>query len=227
MGSVAVLMLADMRPEHRLWAWARLVLGTRALRKLPGVGFAKVLGSGEGGGFGLAPSGTHRGLFVVFDDEEQAGHFIQQSALLAGYRQRARECCVALLRAYSSKGSWDGAAMRLSALEPSAGPIAALTRASIKPRHALPFWRLSPPAEVALAAAPGCLLASGLGEAPLVRQATFSVWEDTAAMNHYARGGAHQLAIRTAYSGAYFSESMFVRFAPIEIRGVWKGRVHG
>jgi spheroidene monooxygenase len=227
MGSVAVLVLADMQPEHRLWAWARLVLGTRALRKLPGVGFAKVLGSGEGGGFGLAPSGTHRGLFLVFDEEAQARQFIQQSPLLAAYRQRAREFCVALLRAYSSKGSWDGAAMRTSTTEPPLGPIAALTRASIKPLHALPFWRLSPPAELALEASPGCLLASGLGEAPLVRQATFSVWTSTEAMNQYARGGAHQLAIRTAYAGGYFSESMFVRFAPVEIRGVWKGRVHG
>jgi spheroidene monooxygenase len=117
--------------------------------------------------------------------------------------------------------------MRTSTTEPPIGPIATLTRASIKPLHALPFWRLSPPAEVALEASPGCLLASGLGEAPLVRQATFSVWTSTEAMNQYARGGAHQLAIRTAYAGNYFSESMFVRFAPLEIRGVWKGRVHG
>jgi hypothetical protein len=227
MGSVALLVLADMRADARLWAWSRLVLGTAALLRQPGVRFAKVLGSGAGGGFGLAPSGTHRGLFLVFDDELHAREFIDHSTLLQGYRRHARELCHALLRAYSSKGSWDGAAMSISADEPQTGPMAALTRASIKPTLALPFWRLSPPAEVDLKKSAGCLLAAGLGEAPLVRQATFSLWSSTAAMNDYARSGAHQTAIRTAYGGGYFTESMFVRFAPIEVRGIWQGRIHG
>ena len=107
------------------------------------------------------------------------------------------------------------------------GPVAALTRASINPRHALAFWRLSPPAEAALAQAPGCRLAAGLGEAPLLRQATFSLWDSAAHMDAYARGGAHQAAIRAAYGGGYFSESMFVRFVPLSIQGRWKGVRHG
>ena len=74
--------------------------------------------------------------------------------------------------------------------------MAALTRASIRPLQALRFWRRSPPAEGALERAEGCLLAVGLGEAPLLRQATFSVWENQAAMDAYARSGAHQEAIR-------------------------------
>ena len=67
----------------------------------------------------------------------------------------------------------------------------------------------------------------GLGEAPVLRQATLSLWDDTAAMNAYARHGAHQQAIATSYRGNFFSESMFVRFVPLEVRGVWQGRRHG
>ena len=226
-GSVAVLVLADMQRSARLWAWGRLVLGTRTLRGTPGLNFAKVMGSGAEGGFGLAPSGTHRGLFLVFDDEPHARAFVEQSPVLAAWRAHARELLVAVLRPYSSKGSWSGAAMQATAQAPAAGPIAALTRASIRPRHALKFWRLSPPAELALARAEGCLLAAGLGEAPLVRQCTFSLWTSTEAMDRYARSGAHQQAIRTAYGGGYFSESMFVRFVPLDVRGTWQGRQHG
>jgi len=230
-GKVAVMVLADIQQQARAWAWLRLVMGPRAFAATPGLGFVKVLGSGAGGGFGLAPSGTHRGLFLVFDEEANARAFINASPLLNGYRERSREICVALLRAYSTKGSWDGAALRVSADAPVQGqpfgPIAALTRATIKPQHALPFWRLSPPAELALQTTEGCLLAAGLGEAPLVRQATFSLWDSTAAMDAYARSGAHQQAIRRAYTGGYFSESMFVRFKPLEVRGVWQGRQHG
>ena len=226
-GSVAVLVLADMQRNAQLWAWGRLVLGTRPLRGVPGLNFVKVMGSGANGGFGLAPSGTHRGLFLVFDDEPQARAFVEHSPVLAAWRAHARELLVALMRASSSKGSWSGAAMQATVEPPTAGPIAALTRASIRPRHALKFWRLSPPAELALARAEGCLLAAGLGEAPLVRQCTFSLWTSTAAMDRYARSGAHQQAIRTAYGGGYFSESMFARFVPLDIRGTWQGRQHG
>ena len=147
--------------------------------------------------------------------------------MLQGYRSRAREMLVAVLRACSSKGSWAGAAMGCTATPPPTGPIAALTRASIQPRHALAFWRMSPAAEASLASAPGCLLAAGLGEAPLLRQATFSLWTDAAAMDSYARSGAHQQAIRAAYGGGFFSESMFVRFVPLLLRGTWQGQHHG
>ena len=67
----------------------------------------------------------------------------------------------------------------------------------------------------------------GLGEAPLLRQATFSVWENQAAMDAYARSGAHHQAIRASLQGNWFSESMFVRFVPLRITGIWKGRRYG
>ena len=221
--AVAVLVLVDLKKSARWWGWSRLVLGRWPLRRTAGLGLAKVLGSGAGGGFGLAPSGTHQGLFLVFDGEAAARQFVDHAPQMLAYREHAREICVLLLRACSSKGSWSGAAMQVTAKAPATGPVAALTRASIKPRHARAFWRLSPPAELGLAAAPGCLLAAGLGEAPLLRQATFSLWSSAAAMDAYARSGAHQQAIQAAYRGQYFSESMFVRFVPIEVQGVWQG----
>ena len=115
----------------------------------------------------------------------------------------------------------------VAARAPLNGPIAALTRASIHWPRALPFWRLAPAAQQALTEAPGCRLAAGLGEAPLLRQATFSVWDSVQAMDDYARSGAHLLAIRAAHSGGYFSESMFVRFVPLSIQGTWLGQPHG
>lgn len=105
--------------------------------------------------------------------------------------------------------------------------IATLTRASIRPLKARAFWSKSPPSEASLQHADGCLLSTGLGEAPFFRQATFSLWESTAAMNQFARTGAHLEAIKASHSGDYFSESMFVRFVPISPKGVWKGSVFG
>jgi spheroidene monooxygenase len=63
-----------------------------------------------------------------------------------------------------------------------------------------------------------------LGEAPLVRQCTFSLWQDTAAMLNYARQGAHQVASAAAYKHQFFSESLFVRMQVLQMAGVWQGQ---
>lgn len=224
---VAVLMLVDVARAARLWGWSRIILGEQPLRRAPGLRLAKALGSGHQGGFGLRPSASRQGLFALFDSEQHADNFIDQSDIARGYRARANECLVVKLRATSCRGSWSGAQIGVSASVPVSGPVAALTRASIRPSRAWPFWRHSPASEAALAAAPGCQLAVGLGEAPVLRQATFSVWESQAAMDAYARSGAHLQAIRGAAAGNWFSESMFVRFVPLLLQGRWQGRDHG
>jgi hypothetical protein len=224
---VAVLLLTELAPGSLWWGWSRIVLGARPLQHVPGLRFAKALGSGQRGGFGLRPSLTRQGLFALFDGEAAADAFVAASPVVAGYRAHAGEMCIVKLRATSCRGSWGGQSVGVSAEVPVDAPVASLTRASIRPHKALRFWSHSPPAEAALERTDGCLLAVGLGEAPLLRQATFSVWQNQAAMDAYARGGAHQDAIRAAMREQWFSESMFVRFVPLQIAGRWKGRHYG
>lgn len=224
-GEMAVVVLAEMAPGAGWWGWWRIVRGPGVLRRgVPGLRFAKVLGSGHDGGFGLRPSASRLGLFLVFDGEGAAQAFIDHSPQLQAWREHARELCIAQLRTTSARGSWDGRGLSVTA-EPDPGrPVAVLTRASIRPGRALAFWRQSPPSEAALQQAPGCRLAVGLGEAPLLRQATFSVWDNLEAMQAYARGSAHGEAARSAYSLQCFSESLFARFVPLALQGTWKGR---
>ena len=99
-GEVVVLLLVDVAPGSRLWGYARFVLGRWPLRHVAGLRFAKQLGSGFEGGFGLRPSGTRQGLFLVFDGDAQAEAFVQASPLLASYRRHARELCVLKLRGH-------------------------------------------------------------------------------------------------------------------------------
>jgi spheroidene monooxygenase len=115
----------------------------------------------------------------------------------------------------------------VTANTPESGPVAALTRASIRPSRARAFWKWSPPSEASLARSEGCELAVGLGEAPVLRQATFSLWRDQADMDAYARSGAHLSAIKAFHGGDFCSESMFVRFVPLAIQGHWGGMARG
>ena len=222
--SHAVLLMSRLRSSAVPWAVWRLARGARAFGAVPGLRFARVLGSGRDGGFGLEPGLDCQGVFAAFDSAEAAEGFAQHSGVAAAYRERALEHFSLTLQVSSCRGSWGGQTMAPAAGPAPSGPVAALTRAAIKPTRMREFWRHSPPAEADLAAAPGCRLAVGLGEAPLLRQATFSLWDSVPAMEAYARQGAHQRAIRASWGGSYFSEWMFVRFRPLALRGRWHGR---
>lgn len=224
---VVVLLLAAMRPGALAWGWSRVVLRDKPLRQVPGLRFVKALGSGFEGGFGVKPSLDRSGLFAVFRGEAAADAFIAQSATVAGYRAHARELFVAKLRATGSRGTWSGQDLGVSAQPVSGGPVAALTRASIKLAKSPTFWSLAPAAQRDLESARGCQLAVGLGEAPLLRQATFSIWDNVAAMDAYARSGAHMRAIQASVQHGFFTETMFVRFVPLWMQGQWKGRSYG
>jgi spheroidene monooxygenase len=226
-GTVIVLVLVEYASWALPWGWTRMVLRRWPLRHVAGLRFSKILGSGHDGGFGLRPSGTRQGLLLGFDDDAAAMRFVDVSPVMAAYRAHARECCVAVMRVASARGSWSGAVFETTTTLPEDAPIAALTRASIRPRHMLRFWRHAAPSQASLARAPGCWIAAGLGEAPLLRQCTFSVWDDLGSMNAYARRGAHQQAIAASNRGDFFSESMFLRLRLLHWRGTWKGQVYG
>ncbi len=233
LSGVVVVLLVDFLRQHQGWGWLRLVAGATPYKDVPGLTMVKVMGSGHGGGFSLRPSATHQGLICTFSHIDLALKFLDSPAVQA-YRSRARECWTGVLSVQSARGHWDKQAWQASTPQslgsegdneqtPKA-PFAVLTRASIVPTKAMAFWRYAPAAQADLGQAPGCLLAMGLGEAPLVRQCTFSLWQDTAAMLQYARQGAHQVASAAAYKHQFFSESLFVRMQVLQMAGAWQGR---
>lgn len=233
LSGVVVVLLVDFLRQHQGWGWLRLVAGATPYKDVPGLTMVKVMGSGHGGGFSLRPSATHQGLICTFSHIDLALKFLDSPAVQA-YRSRARECWTGVLSVQSARGHWDKQAWQASTPQSlgSEGdneqtpktPFAVLTRASIVPTKAMAFWRYAPAAQADLGQAPGCLLAMGLGEAPLVRQCTFSLWQDTAAMLQYARQGAHQMASAAAYKHQFFSESLFVRMQVLQMAGAWQGR---
>ena len=227
----AVLLLTRFRPGGSLWGLAQLMRGPFQRVSAPGLVFQKILGSGQNGGFGLRPGLNYQGVFSVFDTHDHARAYLRDSPQVQAYADHAEELFAAHLEPVSCRGSWSGfafegplggsGAVQQSDFNPS-GLMASLTRASIRPHKARAFWAQSPDAETDLAKAQGCQLAVGLGEAPILRQATFSLWSAQAAMDAYARSGGHQRAIQAAYGHDFFSESMFVRFQPIALWGRWK-----
>jgi hypothetical protein len=229
-------MLMDYLSRHQAWGWMRLVAGASAFKDVPGVVFAKVMGSGHKGGFTLRPSASHQGLICRFSRLDLALEFLRGKQA-AALRERSRESWSGVLAVTASRGSWDQQPWPLSEAVPGSSehgseassrrPLAILTRASIVPAKAMAFWRHAPAAQSDLRSAAGCLLAMGLGEAPLVRQCTFSLWRDAQAMRDYATRGAHQAAAAAAHRHGFFSESLFVHMDVLQMDGHWQGLAFG
>lgn len=114
-----------------------------------------------------------------------------------------------------SHGSWDGFELKKIDAEKhdDTKPIAVLTRATIRLRKAKKFWSEVPPVQEQMKDVKGLLFTVGIGEMPLIRQATFSIWENETLMKTFAYGrDAHREIIAKTRSEGWYSEEMFARF---------------
>ncbi|TVT42846.1 spheroidene monooxygenase [Hymenobacter setariae] len=214
------------------WRWGLSQMGTSpgTLKKVAGLQFFQLLGSGAANGFGFLPNLDRYGFLGVWESAEAATAFFTAHPLWANYQHRSRETWTAELAPLRSHGLWNG----LNPFDyptdalgpvPDASPVAVLTRASIRLRRAARFWGYVEPTSRALAEAPGVRLAIGLGELPLVRQATFSVWESAEAMQQYAyRDVRHREVIQLTRREGWYGEELFARFRVLSSRGTVDGQ---
>ena len=204
----------------------RMATDRHAVRRLPGVRFAKLLGTGSGRTFTLRDADPRRwGALVVWEDADAAAAFAD-TAVVRRWQRIADEQWTALLSPLSAHGRW-------SRREPFGrpaprrwdGPVAAVTRARLDPWKAAAFWRAVPPVSADLHESPGLRLAIGIGEAPLGLQGTFSVWNCGAALNAFAyERSPHAAVIRRTAEVGWYAEELFARFAVLSAEGTVGGR---
>jgi len=225
---IAALTLARYPWRNSYGALAGMGLNQIPLRRAPGLRFWKLLGSARGLAFG-AWNPRRYGLFSVWESPAALDAFERHSPMLAAYRRRADELWTVRLRPISWHGAWGGVNpfadfAPAAPLAPDDGPVAVLTRATIRPLRVRAFRATARRVDAELSQRPGLLAAIGLGEAPLFIQATFSLWASPRAVRGFAyRSTEHAAAMRQKEIEGWYSEELFARFQPISSYGTWDG----
>jgi hypothetical protein len=190
-----------------------------ALKRLPGVSFVKLLGTGKGESFTPKDADPYRWGALITIQKDNLDN-LDKSKVIRGWQRIAKKEYRAILKPISVHGLWSGKQPFEVEKFDWNGKIAAITRARIVWRKNLIFWRAVPPVTISLHQSPGLINAIGIGEAPIGLQGTFSLWESAAQLRDFAyKGQAHTQAIKATEENKWYSEELFSRFAVVQERG--------
>ena len=205
------------RIPETLW---RMAHDRGRLRRLPGVGFAKLLGTGRGHAFGPTRGDPTRWAAVVGWDTAASAREFDATPVARSWRALASAYCRFDLRPVTARGAWAGREPFTPAgPAPAGGPVLALTRARLRPTRAAVFWRDIATVAPTLDSTPGLLAAFGVGEAPIGWQGTISLWRTPRDLVEFVRNPQHRRAVERTPTQRWYAEELFARFAVLDIAG--------
>jgi hypothetical protein len=202
-----------------------------AIHRLPlwlqkGCTFWKLLGSGRNGTFDLHPDWQQWGLLAVWDDRETFDKFDKSGFVAKWWDMLATERWTVLLEPLQSHGKWDGKTpFDNPNVTEYTGIVAVLTRATIRFNKLKAFWSNVDSVTNIMASAPGYVTSFGIGEAPVYRQATFSIWKSVNDVKNFAYASReHANVIKKTRDENWYSEELFARFKLIASFGTINGK---
>lgn len=206
-------------------ALARLGTDRLRLARVDGLAFWRLLGTGSGDSTGGGADLARTAVFAVWEHEDDLDRFLTTSPIAARWNG-AEEVWHVRLRSLGGHGRWRGIDP-LKDVEQGRrdGPVAIVTRADVRRPAWKAFGAASNVVDAELHTAPGLIDVVGIGEAPIGRLATFSLWESLGAARHFAYSMPdHVDIVRRTRDENWYSEELFARFEPFGSAGTWNGR---
>jgi hypothetical protein len=223
-----IVSLTIVRYRKSLIPFALLAM---ALHRLPliltkGCSFWKLLGSGKNGTFDLQPDWQQWGLLAVWNDQETFDQFYNRSFINSWWNIFTIEKWTILCSPLQSHGKWDGEEpFGKPDVKDIKGPVAILTRATIRLSKLKGFWSNVDSVASTMAEAPGFITSLGIGEAPVYKQATFSIWKSIEDVKTFAYASKeHAEVIKKTRAENWYSEELFARFKITDSFGTLNGK---
>ena len=196
------------------------------LAEVAGLRFGRLLGSGGGNGFALRPNLGVYAFLGHWDDRAAAETFFSSHPWFQKAEHRTCGRAHIFLQPTMTHGEWGGQkpfTPAPDAYDP-AGPVAVITRATIRTRKLPDFWRYVPKTSASIYYEPARIFSIGVGEYPVFMQATFSLWTSGKAMQNFAyRSKHHKEVVKLTRERNWYKEEMFTRFQVLGMDGEWDG----
>jgi len=219
------LDITRVRSRHILIAFSLMARQRLSMRKLPGLTFYKLMGTGSGKTFTVRDADlNHWCVLSVWETQEDSLAYLTSKPARQWRKIALTEANIEL-EPLSAKGTW-------AKKSPFGNPVpekwdgltAALTRASIKPRWWRDFWRSVPPVSADLNSTSGLITSLGIGEAPIGLQGTFSIWETNESITAFSsKQKPHAAVIARTHETGWYSEELFARFKVTKLSGTFAG----
>ena len=219
------LDITRVRSRHILIAFSLMARQRLSMRKLPGLTFYKLMGTGSGKTFTVRDADlNHWCVLSVWETQEDSLAYLTSKPARQWRKIALTEANIEL-EPLSAKGTW-------AKKSPFGNPVpekwdgltAALTRASIKPRWWREFWRSVPPVSADLNSTAGLITSLGIGEAPIGLQGTFSIWETNESITAFSsKQKPHAAVIARTHETGWYSEELFARFKVTKLSGTFAG----
>ena len=222
---VVTFTLFRFEGRHAFWIFGQMQKSKKDFSRVAGLEFFKLMGSGGKDGFSKMPHVNVYGLLAVWESEQAAAAYFEESKHFSEFRSRATEFWTIYMNTSKAYGKWSGVNPFQSIHPYQSGPIAVITRARIKLRFLRKFWSYVPSVSKNMDERDGSIFSIGIGEYPWFMQATFSLWEDEDSMRKYAyRSKVHSEVIQKTRALGWYSEELFANFVPYKTVGSWQGQ---
>jgi hypothetical protein len=177
------------------------------------------MGTGRGNGFSILPDFRRYALITIWKDHASAMDFIETNGKFRWYLDHCSEYLIVSMTSLKAHGLWNGVnPFRESPRRDRTGAVGVLTRATIRLSRLHEFW-WNVPAVSAFMAQSDSLYRIGIGEYPLMMQATFSLWQNTESLSNAAyTNSPHAEIVKKTRERKWYSEELFARFEPYMIR---------
>ncbi|HHP7240900.1 MAG TPA: spheroidene monooxygenase [Cyclobacteriaceae bacterium] len=208
--------------KNKFWAFKQVPLSKRCLNDYP-IKFSRFLGTGGNDGFSMMPNFHLYGLLCVWNDKYSMEQFFHnENSYYSLIKNHSEKNLDFYLQAVKGHGSWHGISPFSydKNINIDSGPVTVLTRASINISKLHRFWKYVPNTGKQVKNTEGHVFSVGVGEWPIIEQATFSLWENYGAMVNYAYGNKyHKRVIALTKKESWYKEELFCVFKPYKIEG--------
>ncbi len=224
---IVAFTLARYPKRASLRALSHLGLDRLPLTFTSGLRFWRLLGVGKGRVFDPHADLQRYALFTVWDSYSALKQFEEHSGVMRRIQRRADEAWTVHMRPVKWHGKWGGRdplAGMTPVEPPESGPWVVLTRAALHPTKIRSFLNAVPTVAEHLLQQTDLINSVGVGEAPLIYQATVSLWRTLPSFTTFAYGPAQHIdVIRRTRQERWYREELFARFRPLASTGTWDG----